>query len=525
MKQLNYIILPLLILLGCNSPQSQQDQTEAAAEPPNIILILVDDMGFSDLGCYGSEIATPNLDQLASQGKRFTQFHNTSKCFPTRASLLTGLYAHQVGMDRRHGPILNGVTLGQVLKSAGYRTLMSGKHHGTENMYFKGFDRYYGLRDGACNHFNPGEQRPGEPVPAHKTGPFPRSWCIDSATIAPYTPPKDFYTTDYFTKYALDYLETYKDEEQPFFLYLSYTAPHDPLMAWPEDIAKYEGKYDQGYEAIRQKRYQKQVEMGLIDPDLYPLSEETFTDWEQLSAQQKQEEIRKMEVYAAMIDRLDQNIGKVLDKLKETGHYDNTIIFFASDNGASAEVVGTRGLNEGAKEGEIGTLATWSSLGGDWANVSNTPFRFFKNYTHEGGTNTPLIVWWPGQVEPGFSEFAGHVIDFMPTLVELGQASYPQTFQGQAVPEMPGESLLPVIKGQKSQREKPIFWEWGQGKGVWVDGWKLVSDQNQAWELYDMRKDKTETSDLSAEFPEKVKMMEQMWQEWKNDMVTYKQET
>ncbi|MCK5065937.1 MAG: sulfatase-like hydrolase/transferase, partial [Bacteroidales bacterium] len=357
-------------------------------ELPNIILISVDDMGWSDLGCYGSEIHTPNIDELAAQGMRFTQFHNTSKCFPSRACLLTGIYAQQSGYDRSYNePLRNSVTLGEVLREAGYITLWSGKHHGLENPITRGFDHYYGLKDGACNHFNPGEQRPGEGVPARKSWggeKAKRAWCIDSLMFAPYTPEeRDFYTTDYFTHYAVDWLESYEDDDRPLFLYLAYTAPHDPLMAWPEDIAKYEGWYDEGYEPIRQKRYARQVEMNLID-ESYQLSDATYFDWDTVSPELRREESRKMEVYAAMIDRMDQNLGRVLKTLEKTGRTENTLIMFVSDNGASAEMVHIED-----DYGEIGTMTLWSSQGPQWANVSNTPFRYFKNYSYEGGINTP----------------------------------------------------------------------------------------------------------------------------------------
>jgi arylsulfatase len=284
--------------------------------------------------------------------------------------LLTGLYAQQVGYSESfRNPIVNGITLGELLKPAGYITLWSGKHHGVENPVTRGFDRYYGLKDGACNYFNPGCQREGEGVPAQKS--HRREWCIDDKLYAPYTPAeKDFYTTDYFTKYALQWLDEYKDKGQPFFLYIAYTAPHDPLMAWPEDIAKYEGKYKVGFEAIRKARYEKQLKMGLIDKR-YQLSAPTFQPWESLSPEQKAIEERRMTVYAAMIDRLDQNIGKLIAKLREQGKLDNTLIMFVSDNGASAEVVN---LDYGY--GEIGSMTNWASLCENWANVGNTPFRY-----------------------------------------------------------------------------------------------------------------------------------------------------
>ena len=472
-------------------------------------------MGWSDLGCYGSEIKTPNIDQLALQGMRFTQFHNTSKCFPSRACLLTGIYAQQSGYDRSYKePLRNAVTLGEVLREAGYITLWSGKHHGVENPIYRGFDHYYGLKDGACNHFNPGVQRPGEGVPARKswTGEkAKRAWCIDSVMYAPYTPEqKDFYTTDYFTRYAVDWLEEFRDDKRPLFLYLSYTAPHDPLMAWQEDIEKYEGMYDHGYEDIRGKRYARQLEMDLID-DSYRLSEKTYPAWDTLSIDVKREEVRKMEVYAAMIDRLDQNIGSLLEALEENGRSENTLIMFVSDNGASAEMVN---LND--DYGEIGTLTRWSSLGPQWANVSNTPFRYYKNYSYEGGINTPLIAHWLGEIEPGtFSSFPGHFIDIMATYVDISGAKYPKEFIGSEITPMQGESLLPAFQGETVQRSTALFWEWSRGQAMREDDWKLVRwGKNNAWDLYNITNDPSETDNLASEYPERVQAMEQQFLGW-----------
>jgi len=472
-------------------------------------------MGWSDLGCYGSEIRTPNIDQLALQGMRFTQFHNTSKCFPSRACLLTGVYAQQSGYDRSYRePLLNAVTLGEVLREAGYITLWSGKHHGLENPIYRGFDHYYGLKDGACNHFNPGEQRSGEGIPARKswTGEkAKRAWCIDSMMYAPYTPEeRDFYTTDYFTHYAVDWLEQYRWDRRPLFMYLAYTAPHDPLMAWPEDIQKYEGVYDSGYEDIRAKRYARQLELDLID-DLYRLSESTYPSWDTLSKEVKREEVRKMEVYAAMIDRLDQNIGRILKSLEENGRSENTLIMFVSDNGASAEMVN---LND--DYGEIGTLTSWSSLGPQWANVANTPFRYYKNYSYEGGINTPLIAHWPGTIEPGtFSRFPGHFIDVMATYVDISGAKYPEEFNGSEITPMQGESLLPAFLEEERLRSKPLFWEWSQGQAMREGDWKLVRwGKKNDWDLYNISDDPTETNNLASDLPERVQNMEQQFLEW-----------
>jgi len=473
-------------------------------------------MGWSDLGCYGSEISTPHIDRLAKQGIRFTQFHNTSKCFPSRACLLTGIYAQQSGYAKSYRePLKNAVTLGEVLRSAGYITLWSGKHHGVENPIYRGFDHYYGLKDGACNHFNPGVQRPGEGVPARKSWggeKARRAWCIDSLMFAPYTPDAaDFYTTDYFTHYALDWLEQYKDDKRPLFLYLSYTAPHDPLMAWPEDIQKYEGKYDEGYEKIRKERYARQLEMGLID-ESYRLSEATYPSWNTLDDTLRRDEIRKMEVYAAMIDRLDQNIGRVLKMLETTGRSKNTLILFVSDNGASAEMVRLKD-----DYGEIGTLTRWSSLGPQWANVCNTPFRYYKNYSYEGGINTPLIAYWPGKIAPGtFSRFPGHFIDIMATFQDITGATYPVQFNGTIIADLQGESLLPAFMGKEPERSRALFWEWSRGQAIRAGDWKLVRwGVDAAWDLYNISEDPTETNNRASQHPERVEAMEQEFLDWK----------
>ncbi len=498
-----------LLLISCEPPQK-----------PDIILICADDMGWSDLGCYGSEVATPHIDRLAEEGIRFTQFHNTSKCFPSRACLLTGVYAQQTGYHNSYNdPLHHAVTLGEVLREVGYLTLWSGKHHGLENPVNRGFDRYYGLKDGACNYFNPGEQRPGEGPPARKGREGRknrRAWCIDSVMYQPYTPEaKDFYTTDYFTHYAIDWLEEYRDDSRPLFLYLAYTAPHDPLMAWPEDIARYKGWYDEGYGPVREQRYRRQLEMGLIDSS-YRLSEPTHPVWKDLPDSMRREEARKMEVYAAMIDRMDQNVGRIVEKLKETGRWENALVMFVSDNGASAEVV-----RLGDDFGEIGSMTRWSSLGPRWANVSNTPFRYYKNYSYEGGINTPLIARWPGQIEPGtFSRFPGHFIDMMATLVEVSGAEYPSVFNGSGITPMQGTSLLPAFRGIESERDRPLFWEWRNGQAVLSGEWKLVRHGlENPWELYRVSEDPAETENLASTFSKKTRELEALFMGWKESVM------
>ncbi len=499
-----YLLPLLLILLNCSEPVEHAQ--------PNIILISVDDMGWSDLGSYGGEINTPNLDQLAQGGMRFRSFYNAGKCFPSRAAMLTGVYAQDCGYDKTHtNPIRNAVTLGEVLQEAGYATYFSGKHHGMENPYDRGFQRFYGLIDGAFNHFNPGKQREGEPKPAQKRN--DRQWGLDSTVLRPYTPKeRDFYSTDYFTNYALEFLNSPRKKDEPFFLYLSYTAPHDPLMAWPEDIAKYKGKYDLGYEQVRQRRFENQKQLGLLGEQV-TLSAPTHQKWENLSPEEQAYEASVMEVYAAMIDRIDQNIGKLLNKLEQLNALDNTLILFVSDNGASAEVVNLKDDDDTAA---LGSMARWTSLRGDWANVANTPFRHYKNYNNEGGINSPLIAYWPKKIKPNtFTDYPGHFIDFMATFLEVSGAHYPQNYNGQRITPLRGKSLLPVFNNPKLTRTGPLFWQWRESEAMRLDQWKIVRHQKNApWELYNMAQDPTEIYNNALENQEKVKELATMYGEW-----------
>ncbi|MBS0000441.1 MAG: arylsulfatase [Cyclobacteriaceae bacterium] len=500
------VLLMLSGLFSCNhgSIESKNDQR------PNIILILADDMGYSDIGCYGGEINTPNLDRLAGNGIRFTQFYNTAKCFPTRASLMTGLYSHQVGMGRQPGNFLkNCVTIAQVLRTAGYRTLMSGKWHGTDLPVNMGFDRYYGLVDGAVNYWNPGKQRAGEPVPGRKTNMYPRTWAIDSTVYKPYTPDDpDFYITDAFTDRALEYLETYKDEDNPYFLYLAYTAPHYPLHAWPEDIARYKGRYAGGYDSLRQWRFRKIQELGLF-PEGIRLSpkDSEVPDWEDL--ENRQEEELKMEVYAAMVDRMDQNVGKILKKVEELGEWENTIIFFLSDNGACAEVA------EFTPDIPPGPVESYRSLNLPWANATNTPFRKYKNHDFEGGICTPFIVHYPSLIQtPFITDQPGHLIDIMATCIDFAGAKYPGSFEGHEVLPFEGKSLLPALRRETGTGHEFLYWQWANSVGVRKGDWKAVGYVDSPWELYDLRNDRTELNDLAAEYPEIVKELDSLFNRW-----------
>lgn len=485
-----------------------------ADERPNIIVILVDDMGYSDIGCYGGEIRTPNIDRLAANGLRFSQMYNTAKCYPTRASLLTGVY-----FQRTDREFPNTATIGEVLKPAGYRTLWSGKHHAKFNPVSRGFDHFHGLLGGAQNHFNPGSRAvPGQPEPAFKGD--GNHWVIDGREVKDFVPlDSSYYDTDDFTEQALKWLDCYKDEENPFFLYLAYTAPHWPLQAWPGDIAKYEGVYDDGYEAVRKARYQRQVEMGLVDPRTSPLPPMEHSrkapKWEDLSQQQRQAEAKLMEIYAAMIDRIDQGIGRVLEFLDKTGKLDNTLILFLSDNGACAEYPKVNNVDP---EAPMGTVASYPSYGENWATVSNTPLRKWKTTSHEGGIRTPLVVHWPAgiQRQPGWIHEPVHLIDIMPTVVSLAQASYPGASSEADIPPMDGVNLLPLLRGLPLGRNKPLFFEFNKGAAVRDGYWKLVrlGAGVEQWELYSMVTDLTETRDLSSKQPEIVQSMKDAWHAW-----------
>lgn len=508
-----WILFGMLIILGnltvTNCQRSEQNSS-MTGEPPNIIFILTDDLGYSDIGAYGAEIATPNLDQLADNGIRFTGMHNTSKCFPSRAVLLTGLYAQQANMHESPKDFQNSIMFGEVLSRAGYRTLFVGKHHGTDNPYEWGFDHYWGMRDGATSYFNPGLQRSGEPKPAQKRY-GQRVFAFDDSLVQPYTPPADYYATDAWTDWALELMNRYEDEQNPFLLYLSYQAPHDPLQASDEDIAKYEGVYEAGYEAIAEARYERQIRSGLLD-ERFPRSEPIYPDWESLSDSVRTDQVRRMQVYAAMIDNLDQNIGRIIDYLEQRGELDNTMLMFASDNGASAEVVEIG-------EGSIGSMTRWASLKEDWANVANTPFRFFKNDSYEGGTATPFIVHWPDQIEGGRVDHSLlHFIDIMPTMVEVSGAEYPASYRGESIPPMEGVSLLSLFEGRSIERMEPLFYNWRDGSAIQTEQWKLVRSgrwsDDGAWQLYDMQSDRTETTNRASDEPAVVDQLRIQWQEW-----------
>jgi arylsulfatase len=498
------------------------------AERPNIVLILADDMGFSDVGCCGGEIATPNIDRLAENGLRFSRFYNNAVCMPTRASLLTGLYPHQVGAADKAGlvPTCN-VTIAEVLKSAGYRTFMAGKwHNGArpgELPTDRGFERYYGLLSGSSNYFNPGLRRRGDKEPAHKQPGDTRPWGVDDRIIHPYTPEDpDFYATDAFTDRALELLDSCGHDEQPFFLYLAYTAPHFPMQARPEEIAKYRGKYMIGWDKVRETRYERLLELGLIRKQ-WRLSprDDLAPGW--TNAADKDSWDLKMAVYAAMIDRMDQGIGRVLAKIRSLGKENDTMVIFLSDNGGCAEHI------DRTHDVPPGPVDSYSTVDAPWANASNTPFRRYKVFDHEGGISTPLVVSWPRVIHNhgGICHDIGHVIDFMPTFVEVSGAEYPRELGRNPILPMEGHSLLPSLRGANAEPRGPLFWEFRGCRAVRSGQWKLVTQGparrhvgleiepgGEGWELYDMEADRCELNDLADRYPDEVVELDALWQAW-----------
>jgi arylsulfatase A-like enzyme len=498
--------------------------SQKTEKKPNIVLILADDMGYSDIGCFGSEIKTPNLDRLASQGVRFTQFYNASRSCPTRASLLTGLYQHQAGVGDMVNdlgyPSYQGylntqcVTLGEALKLNGYNTYMSGKWHvgGRDETLprHRGFDRYFGLIDGAGSYF--------ERISYRKNQPAPR-WMIDDADFNP--PDSGFYMTDAITDNALSFIKAGSVSRNPFFLYLAFTSPHWPLHALPEDIAKYRGKYMKGWDILRKERYQKMLQFGIIDPSakLSPRDLDS-PDWESLTAEEKKMWDLRMSVYAAMIDRMDQNIGRVIEQLKKSGELENTLVIFLSDNGGCHE--DTRNMKNFLQtKGETGTRNSFEAIEIPWANVCNTPFRMFKHWVHEGGIATPFIAYYPKEIKGGtISRQPGHIIDLMPTFLEWAGGKYPEIFNGNKIHPMEGISLVPALKGKELKRENPFCWEHEGNRAIRSGDWKLVSAYDntakkfKSWELYDLKSDRSELNDLSTKDPDRTKEMIAQYNKW-----------
>ncbi len=547
---LSFLRLIAFISLFVYPAQGQNTSTQK----PNILVILTDDMGYSDVGCFGSEIQTPNIDRLAGNGLRFTHFYNTARCSPTRASLLTGLYPHQASMGHLSTENFkepgytddlskSAVTMAEVFQQAGYATYMTGKWHIAKSMkpdgdksnwpLQRGFQRYFGTLNGSGSYYDPG------------------TLISNNSFIAP---TKNFYYTNAISDTTVKFIQQHP-AGKPFFFYVAYTAAHWPLHAPDSEVKKYKGVYDKGWDEARQQRFTKLKKLGIIDAncvltargiDIPAWKDEPLKEWQ----------VRRMEVYAAMVDIMDQGIGRIITALEKKGELDKTIIFYMHDNGGCAEPVETDKpavpLTEAQKvlkpiaataifldkkpeytrDGKFvrsgrgimpGEADSWSTYGEEWANVSNTPFREYKQYTHEGGIASPLIIHWPkGIPQKGqIRHQPSHLIDIMATCLAITGANYPAQFNGKAIQPIEGKSLVPAFANKPVNRDY-IFWEHSANRAIRVGNWKAVSktrkqktfgeaDEN-AWELYDLEKDPTEMKNLAKSNPEKTKELAQLWE-------------
>lgn len=565
---MRYRYLWLMLLFAALELPVAGHAQPAASGRPNVILILSDDMGYSDLGCYGGEIATPHLDSLAMHGLRYTQCYNVGHCCPSRAALLTGLYPHQTGLGwmtaRDFGlpgytDELNDhcVTIAEALKNAGYATLMAGKWHLCRNVHAggpeydwplqRGFDRFYGILEGAGNYYDPA------------------ALCRDNRLITPENDtayhPAHFYFTRAITDNAVRFLRE-RPKDRPFFLYVAYTAAHWPMQAPPGDIAKYKGKYDRGWDVLRTERLAREKALGVIDSTT-DLSPRETLPWE--DEPDKPAMARRMETYAAMVSIMDEGIGQILAELRREGVADNTLVLFLQDNGGNGEGVGFGGPGGATREvardsaairpltkdevqyavippatraGEpervgkrlmAGPADTYLAYLKPWGELSNTPFRKYKNFVYEGGVATPLIVSWPQGIRaPGgaLRKQVIHEIDVMPTILSVTGASYPRHFHGHDITPEAGLSLVPTFR-DSALTSRAIFFAHQANRAVRMGKWKIVSGgilhgpygewktyTSLPWQLYDMENDRSELKDLSAEYPDTVRRLAAMWEAW-----------
>jgi len=495
-----------------------------AAPKPNIVFILADDLGYSDVGCYGGEIATPQLDSLAKGGLRFTQFYNTTRCWPTRGALLSGYYAQQIRRDKLPDVPGGGAQMArppwarllpEFLKPAGYRSYHSGKWHIDGKVLATGFDRSLNMQNQG-NFFTA------------------RGNTIDDVPVTPPADEKGYYATTATADHAIECLKDHAANHagRPFFHYVAFIAPHFPLHALPEDIAKYRDKYLAGWDAMRAARFARQKEMGITKTTLSPLEREVgppyaFPDaitklgpgevnrplpWTELTGEQRRFQATKMAIHAAMVDCMDREIGRIIAQLKAMGAFENTLVCFASDNGASAEIMVRNGGHD--PQAPPGSAASYLCLGPGFSSACNTPHRRHKSWVHEGGISTPLIVHWPAGItaKNQLRSTPAHVVDFVPTALELAGVTKPKEWNGEPLPPAPGRSLVPAFAQDQTIARDSLWWLHEGHRAVRVGDWKLVAANGEPWELYDLKTDRAEQRNLAAQMPAKVKELEQTWQ-------------
>lgn len=501
--------------LGLTASLSAQE----TRSKPNVVFILADDLGYSDLGCYGGEIATPHLDSLAKNGLRFTQFYNTARCWPSRAALLTGYYAQQVNRDPQGARPKWAPLLPELLQPSGYRSYHSGKWHVDGKVLAGGFERSYLVTD-HNRHF------------------MPRAHEVDDRTIPPPAPGEKYYSTTAIADYSVQWLKEHdaSHKGKPFFLYVAFISPHFPLHAPAEDVARYRDTYTRGWDVLRAERWQRLQQMGIAKGTLPPPESKLIPDWnakeaelkekigpqevayavpwQELTPAQQKFQAAKMSVHAAMVDRIDREVGRVIDQLRTMGQFDNTLICFASDNGASAEQI-LRGDGHDPQS-TPGSGASYLGLGPGWSTVSNAPFRRHKSWTHEGGIATPLVVHWPRGISARgeLRNTPGHLVDFAPTVLELAGVSVPTNWNAQSRPAFPGRSLAPMFVKDATRDRDAFFFKHIGNRGLRLGDWKIVASGNETpWELYHLANDRGETHNLAAERPGKVEELSTLWKE------------